>query len=261
MSRFSHLEFGGPRTDAQTAQVQAATDTAAQELVEAERAFRSGYFESALRRFGRVLETHPASGPAWVGQVRVLLELGETAEANAWADKALEHLPEEPELLALKGVALARARDPEAALAFSDAAIRGGEASPGVWLARGEVLMVRRQKSAEYAFAKAFTAAPGEWFWPWLASRAHLLHQQFARALRLARQALSLEAATPVIWLQLARCQWALGLIPEAGQSLAHAEQLDPACPELVRVRETLRSPGTWQVWVGRWRRLWHAGT
>ena len=259
MSRFANLEFGGHREDTRTEQVRAAADAEAQWLAEAEREFRGGYFESALRRYGRVLGTNPHSAAAWAGQVRLLLELGETAEANGWADKALERLPETPDLLALKGAALARGGDLEAALAFSDASIRGGEAPPGVWLARGEVLLARREKSAEYSFAKAVTAAPGEWLWLWLASRAHLFHRQFSRALKLARQALSLEETAPVIWLQLARCQWALGLAAEAGRSLAQAEQLDAACPELVPVRETLRRPDAWQVWVGRWRRFWHA--
>ncbi len=259
MSRFANLEFGGYREEDRAEQVRAAADAEAQLLAVAEREFRGGYFESALRRYGRVLGTNPHCAVAWAGQVRLLLELGETTEANGWADKALERLPETPDLLALKAVALARGGDREAALAFSDASIRGGEVPPGVWLARGEVLLARHEPGAEYAFAKTVTAAPGEWLWLWLASRAHLFHRQFSRALKLARQALSLEETAPVIWLQLARCQWALGLAAEAGRSLAQAEQLDAACPELAAVRASLRPRDAWQVWVGRWRRLWHA--
>lgn len=260
MSRFSNLEFGDREAGARTHQSHTEADEEARLLAEAEREFRRGYFEPALRHFARVLETNPRSVPAWTGQVRLLLELGDPAEAGGWADKALEQFPEEPDLLALKAVALTRAGDAEAALAFSDAAVRGVEATPAVWLARGEVLLARREKRAEYCFAKAFTAAPTEWLWPWLASRAGLFHRQFARALKLARQALGLDETATVLWLQLARCQWAMGLAGEARQSLAHAEQLDAACPEIVPVREALRAPGPWPGWVGRWRRFWHGG-
>lgn len=260
MSRFSNLEFSDPQpTGARTQSAHTSADEEARLLVEADRWFRRGYFEPALRFFARALETNPLSGPAWAGQVRLLLELGDLAEANAWADKALEQLPEAPDLLALKAVVLARTGDTEAALAFSDAAVRGLEAAPALWLARGEVLLARREKRAEYCLAKALTAAPTEWLWPWLASRACLFHRQFARALKLARQALSLEETATVLWLQLARCQWALGLAAEAGQSLAQAEQLDTECPEILPVRAALQAPAPWQGWLGRWRRFWHA--
>lgn len=261
MSRFSNLEFGDHEADLRAQPAHATADEETRRLAEADQWFRRGYFESALRHFARVLETNPLSPPAWAGQVRLLLELGDPAEANAWADRALERLPEAPELLALKAVALARTGDTGAALAFSDAAVRDAEVPPAVWLARGEVLLVRRDPRAEYGFAKALTAAPGDWFWPWLASRACLFHRQFARALKLARQALSLGETATVLWLQLARCQWALGLTAEAGHALAQAEQLDAACPEIPAVREVLRDADAWQRWVGRWRRFWQGGS
>lgn len=257
MSRFSNLEFGENHEREVWHETVSASDEA-RLLAEAEGAFRAGYFEPALRLFGRVLESNPRSAPAWGGQVRMLLELGEVAEAKVWADKALDHLPDEPELLAAKGVALARGGDTDAALAFSDASIRGQGETPYLWLARGDVLLARREKRADYCFAKALAAAPRDWLWPWLASRAHLVHRQFALALKLARQALTLEAGAAVIWLQLGRCQLALGLAEEAQQALAQAMQLDPACPDAVSMRDQLGQSGAWQNLLGRWRRLWH---
>lgn len=257
MSRFGNLEFEGAGEHLATPG-EVITDEA-RFLGEAETAFRGGYFEQALRLFGRVLESNPKSAPAWIGQVRMLIELGEFAEAKVWADKALDHLPNEPELLAAKGVALARAGDTEAALAFSDAAVSERGDTPYVWLARGDVLLARAEKRADFCFAKALAAMPGDWLWAWLASRVHLFYRRFALALKLARQALALETGAAVVWLQLGRCQLELGLADEAHQALAQARQLDPACPAAESVRDEFRDTGWLRRLQGRWRRLWHA--
>lgn len=257
MSRFANLEFDGGRE-----RTDAAGELISDEqrwLGEAEVCFRGGDFEQALRLYGRVLETNPRSAPAWSGQLRMLIELGELAEAKVWADKALEQLPNEPELLAAKGVALARSGDTDAALAFSDAAVAEQGDSPYIWLARGDVLLARSEKRADFCFAKALGPGSADWLWPWLASRVHLFYRRFALALKLARQALSLDAGAAVIWLQLGRCQFALGLAGDAHQSLVHAQQLDPSCPEAVTFREEFRDVGLTQRFLGYWRRLWHA--
>ena len=155
-------------------------------------------------------------------------------------------------------MALARCGDTDAALAFSDAAIGEQGDTPYIWLARGDVLLARSEKRAEYCFAKALAAATGDWLWPWLTSRVHLFHRKFAVALKLARQALALEVGAAVIWLQLARCQLALGLAEDAHQALAQAAQLDPACPDALSAREEFRDAGLIRRWQGWWRRLWH---
>jgi tetratricopeptide (TPR) repeat protein len=162
----------------------------------------------------------------------MLIELGDYAEANRWADKALESMPREPEVLAAKAVALARLGDLQAALAFSDAALGEEEQAPYVWLARGDVLLAREERRAGYCFEKALAAAPGEWLWPWLASRVHCVYRKFSLALKLISQALALDAAQAVVWLQLGRCQQALGLAAAAQNSYEQARQLDPGCCE-----------------------------
>ena len=69
-------------------------------VAEAQAAYERADFEQALRSYSRVLEHDPLHVPAWAGQVRALIELGEFQEARLWADKALERFPTEPELLA-----------------------------------------------------------------------------------------------------------------------------------------------------------------
>src|SRR3989449_4519158 len=181
MSRFNNLEFGEEFEE----QLQSQRPSGSQQRVvkdegyymaEAQNAFENGQFEETLRLYAKVLEFNPRNAAAWTGQVRMLIELDEFAEAKKWADKALERFPDEPELLAAKAVALARLGDFEAAIAYSDASIGERGETPYVWLARGDVQMAREEKRAGYCFEKAFTLAPrSEEHTSELQSRLHLV--------------------------------------------------------------------------------------
>src|ERR1044071_881989 len=123
MSRFGNLELGGEFED-HSEPLKALTKDESYYQAEAQNAFENGNFELALRMYAKVLEFNTQVAYPWAGQVRMLIELGEWGEAKLWADKALEHFPNDPELLAAKAVALGRSGDGSAALVFSDAAIR-----------------------------------------------------------------------------------------------------------------------------------------
>jgi tetratricopeptide (TPR) repeat protein len=254
MSRFQNLEFG-EQSELPSEQPAVVKDEAYY-LGQAQAAYESGRFEHGLRAYAKVLEFNPANPAAWAGQVRMLIELGEYREAKLWADKALETFPSDPELLAAKAVALARSGDLSGALAFSDAAIEERGNTPYVWLARGDVLLARKEKRAASCFERALALAPGQWFWPWLASRVHFYYEQFAHALRLAQQAVELESLRAVVWLQLGRCQLALGLVGAADHSLAQAGQLDPTSAELARELAHVKSAGLGGRLRGWWRKL-----
>jgi tetratricopeptide (TPR) repeat protein len=255
MSRFGNLEFGRQSRE-QTPSAEVVTDEVLH-LREADAAFRRGAFEQALRSYARALEFDPNNTTAWVGQVRMLIELGQFKEANLWVDKALERFPRHAEALAAKAVALARQGDTRAALAFSDAAIEEESASPYVWLARGDVLLARTEKRAEYCFTKALAVASRDWLWPWLASRIHAFYRKFSLAMKLVSQALALDSSQAVLWLQLGRCQSALGLAGAANDSLTQARELDPQCPEVSEAAAELREAGFWGRLAGRWRGWW----
>lgn len=229
MSRFSNLEFGGQRQE-QSRQQPSQLKDEAYYLAEAQAAYERGDFEAGLRAYAKAVEFNPRLPGAWVGQVRMLIELGEFAEAKVWADKALEQFPQEAELLAAKAVALARLGDVKAALAFSDAAIDEKGDSPYIWLARGDVLLARRERRADFCFEQALSREPRSWFWLWLASRVYSFYRKFARALKLAQQSLALDAGRVVVWLQLGLCQRAIGLANQAEVAFAQARELDPAC-------------------------------
>jgi tetratricopeptide (TPR) repeat protein len=255
MGRFGKLEFGGESED-QSSESKPLVKNEAHYAAEAQASFESGDFEQALRRYGKVLEFNPQNVSAWAGQVRMLIELGESREATLWADKALERFPSEPELLAVKAVALARNGDLDAALVFSDASIEERGDSPYLWLARGDVLLAREETRANYCFEKALMLAPADWFITWLAARIRLFHEQFALALKLLQHALELNTAHFLLWLELGRCQQALGLMGPATHSFQQAKQLNPGCNEarlgLVRVSNS----GVGSRLVGWWRRL-----
>src|SRR5437899_4608880 len=170
MSRFANLEFEGEGEE-QWHGAKAVSKDEAFYFAQAREAFQNGNFESGLRLYSKVLEFNPQNASAWCGQVRMLVELGEFREAKLWADKALERFPHEPELLAAKAVALARGGDLQGALAFSDASIEERGDTPYVWLARGDVLLARRERRADYCLEKALRLAPGDWFIGWLAAR------------------------------------------------------------------------------------------
>ena len=241
MSRFNSLEFGDQFDD----QLPLEKEPIKGEnfyMSEARSAFEVANFEQGLRFYSKVLEFNPQNASAWTGQVRMLIELGEFREAKLWADKALERFPHEPELLASKAVALARGGDLESAMAFSDASIEERGDTPYIWLARGDVLLARREARSDYCFEKALLLAPRDWFTVWLAARVRHYYRQFALALKLLQQAIEWNTAHFVLWIELGRCQQAIGLITLARNSFLQAQQLNPQCQADVALEELART-------------------
>ena len=255
MSRFGNLELGGQSED-YSQPVKPVVKDEAYFNTEAQTAFENGNFELALRMYGKVLEFNPQAAYSWAGQVRMLIELGEFGEAKLWVEKALEQFPNDPELLAAKAVALGRTGDLHAALIFSDAAIRERGDTPYVWLARGDVLLARKEARAEYCFEKALSLAHQHWFVAWLAARIRYYYKQFALALKLLQQALESNAGHFILWLELGHCHQTLGLIGSARTSYIQARQLNPDCRDAGLALSSLSRAGVWPVFQGWLRRL-----
>ncbi len=232
MSRFGNLELGGQFEGERRQEQKPLVKDEAWYWSQASMAFENGDFEQALRLYSKVLEFNPQNAAAWTGQVRMLIELGEFREARLWADKALERFRSYPDLLAAKAVALARGGDLEGALAFSDSSIEETGDSSYVWLARGDVMLARREQRADYCFEKAALLAPKDWFVAWLAARIRFYYEQFVLALNLLQQAIEWKAGQFVLWLEQGRCQRELGLLSLAETSFSQARQLNPDCLE-----------------------------
>lgn len=256
MSRFVNLEFGDEHEDQGHGQLNPALKGETHYLTEAQSAFENGNFESALRLFSKVLEFNPQKAAAWTGQVRMLIELGEFGEARLWADKALEKFPHEPELLAGKAVALARSGDLQGALAFSDSSIEERGDTPYIWLARGDVLLARKESRADFCFEKALAFAPKDWFLAWLIGRIRFYYRQFALAAKFLLQAVELNSGHFLLWLELGRCQQALGLTGPARHSYTQAQQLHPNHSEVTQAVLDLANVGVLCRFFGWWRNL-----
>jgi tetratricopeptide (TPR) repeat protein len=257
MSRFVNLELGG-ESDEHSLPKKALVKDEAYYQAEARTAFENGDFELALRLYSKVLEFNPNEATAWTGQVRMLIELDQFKEARLWADKALERFPHDAELLAAKAVALGRTGDLQGALAFSDSAIEERGDTVYVWLARGDVLLARKESRADYCFQKALQLAPGDWVVAWLGARIRYYYKQFALALKLLQQAVELNTAHFLVWLELGRCQQALGLAGPARHSFELARQLKPSCQDARQALVRLSGMGVGPRVRGWWHRLFN---
>lgn len=257
MSRFGNLEFESELPEKQPAKQSPLKDED-YFLAQAQEAFERGKFQLALRMYARAIEFNPHLPSAWTGQVRMLIELGEFEEARLWADKALAIFPNEAELLASKGVTLARLGDLDGGISYADSAVEAQGNTPYVWLARADVLLARREKRAEYCFERAFTLAKDNWLVLWLAARIQAFYRHFARALKHAQDAIALDSARAVLWLLAGEAQLALGLAEQARNSLEQARELDPevAPHELIgRASDTTfldKVAGRWRQWFGK---------
>jgi tetratricopeptide (TPR) repeat protein len=227
MSRFVNLEFGGQAGEQTPAEAQAMAKDEAFYQRQAQAAFEEADYQKALRAYAKILEFNPQNAAAWTAQVRMLLELDQCAEAQVWADQALERFPREADLLAAKAVTLARHNEMQSALAFSDAAVSENGTSPYVWLARGDVLLTVRETLADYCIDKALMLAPGDWVAAWQAARIRMRHGQYSLALRPLKQAVEWNPGHFLTWLELGLCQESLGLTRAAEKSLIQARELN----------------------------------
>lgn len=242
MARFSNLEYddseesGQPENPRQPLATKASAKYEPRERRDEEAytdkalaQYQLGQFEQALRLYSRALEFNPNHEPAWVGQVRMLLELGELKEAAVWSQKSLDIFRNHPELLSARAVAACRLGDREKALQFSDAAANAPNSnSVYVWLARGEVLLGTRGKNGQFCLNKAKTIAGGnDWFTMLLVARIYYFYRQYSRALEEARGAMELKPSNPFVWVVLGNSQERLGLFKQAKASYKQAIQLD----------------------------------
>ena len=238
MSRFGNLEFG----DAKSRPIKAGADgtpirSAGYFLEQAEKLYLAGDFELALRNYSRALEHNPAEYEGWFGQLRMLIELAEYEEALLWADKALEYYPEHPDLLATKSVASTRSGRLDKAMAYTDNALSQKGGTPYVWLARAEVLLERGSATAAHCVSNAVAAGNASPRVELEAGRTLLRAGHCAAALGYLRKAAGLLPGSALAWLELGRCQAALGF-PETAMTLSQCLTLRPNWPP---AREALR--------------------
>jgi len=140
-------------------------------------------------------------------------------------------------------------------MAFSDSSIAERGETPYVWLARGDVLLARKERRAEFCFEKALVLASKDWFVAWLAARIRAFYRQFSLALKLVHQALELKPDHAVLWLFAGNCQRELGLVGAAQTSFQQAIELNPRCQEAKLGIAGLSQTGLGARLGGWWRR------
>jgi tetratricopeptide (TPR) repeat protein len=228
VGRFSNLEFDGH--DPLREEPQAGGELRDEQyfLRQADQEFRRARFEKALRFYSRSLEYNANLHAAWVGQVQMLVEMGEYKEAKLWADKALELHRDNAEIISAKVLACARTGETQKAIEFSDAAIAQRGSTPFVWLARGEALMAARQANDEYCLEKAAADSKQDWFVQLRIARIFYSYRQFAKAMSWIQKAIQQEPGAPYVLHVLGDCQRALGFGSSARTSYRQALALDP---------------------------------
>ena len=227
MDRFSQLEFDEKIPERRRSQGEPIRD-AAYFHKEALKYWLAGDFELALRNYSRVLEHNSTAFDAWVGQVLMLIELGEFHEAIVWADKALELFPEHPELLAVKAAACCRDSKMEKAIAYSDNSISKEHITSRVWLARAEVLLNRKSSIAENCMSKAISIA-GRMAPVVKLEAARLLRKKgnYSAAIGHLNEVVKVFPKSALAWYELGCCQSKLGL-SQAKATLEQSLNLRP---------------------------------
>ncbi len=211
MDCFSQLEFDekGPLPRGQGEQVRDADYF----LRVALKYWLAGDFEVALRNYSRALEQDKAAFDGWIGQVMMLIELGEYKEALIWADKALSLFPEHPELLAAKAIACCRDARMDKAAAYSDNSINKEHITSRVWLARAEVMISRKSQVADGCISKAISIA-GKMAPVIKLEAARLLRKKgnYSAAIGHLNDVVQVFPKSALVWYELGCCQAKLGL-------------------------------------------------
>ena len=259
--RFANLEFdAGEQGERQAAEQHTLGKTAHDFLAQAYAESRCGRYEPALRSYTRALREDRAVIPAWVGQVQMLVQLGEYHEARVWSDKALELFRNNGELLAAKAQACVRLEDGKAALACSDASLAAAGSSALRWIVRGEVLLAAEEPHSEDCFQKALSESAADWFDRVMIARVYMFYERFTNAMCYLKEAIEREPTQGYTWFELGNCQRVLALEAAARTSYQRCLELRPDYREADRVLLEMaaatpflsRLRGLFRRWSGR---------
>ncbi len=235
--RFANLEFDGEeRREQEAVDEHLSQERSAHDFLRrAEEEYRWGRFETALRQYTRALREDRTVIPAWVGQVQMLVQLGECHEARVWSDKALELFRNNGELLAAKAQACIRLEDKRAGLACSDASLAAPGSSPWRWIVRGEVLLAGGDKHFEDCFQKAFLEPAAGWLDRVIVARVYMFYERFTNAMCYLKEAIEAQPTHGYTWFELGNCQRALALESAARVSFQRCLELRPDYQEAQR--------------------------
>jgi Tfp pilus assembly protein PilF len=190
----------------------------------------------------------------WLGQVQMLIFLGEPNEAELWSRKALELFPSNGDLMAGRAQAFCRMGDSREAHALSDGALRQSGQSAYRWMVRGELMVAGKQDVDAHCFDKA-GQLDRDWLVPLEIALIYMHYRAPSQALNRARQ--SVESAPDQFypWHIQGLCQMRLGFDRQAGESFRRCLELCPRHADSLSRLAELEQQTPW--WPARmWRRI-----
>jgi tetratricopeptide (TPR) repeat protein len=223
-------------------------------LADSER--RQGLFENALRFYSRALELDKSLIAGWLGQVQMLIALGEYPEAELWARKSLELFKNHGDLLAGRAQALCRKKDRTQAMASCDAAMSQPGTSAYRWIVRGELMVADRSDVDRYCFDKA-VQLDEDWLVLLEIAQVYLYHRCPSKALARIRAAVARAPDQVYAWYLQGQCERELRMDDAARRSFRRCLEIVPNHAEADRqLRELAARGGLVGRLLGRlWRR------
>lgn len=179
-----------------------------------------GFYDMALRYYSLTLKENPMQVDAWVGQIRVLVDCGETETAVFWVERGISQFPDSENLELAKAYALVHAGKIEQAKKLVNKPVKKKE-SPKFWLFRGEILiklkigffqrLIKPYRSigkigAFFCFLKALEPDPRDRFINQRIGIAYLMANDIVRAYGHLRTSLNAAPQNPLTLYCLAEC-------------------------------------------------------
>ena len=211
---------------------------------------RKGQYEQALRSYGRALECERSYVPAWSGQARMLILLGEPRQAEMWTISGLKVFPNNAELLAARAQAVCRLGNYREALVHNDAAIQGEGNSAYRWQVRGEVMIAMKSQTADHCFDSA-EQIDADWLVRIENANILRFYKKPVKAMGRAAAAVDRAPEVPFAWMIKGLCEYESGFRSQAIKSFEQVLQLDPESKEAKYHLATVLSD------TGFWKRLW----
>ncbi|MGE3317622.1 MAG: tetratricopeptide repeat protein [Planctomycetaceae bacterium] len=227
MTRFQKLELGFRQSAPHCCAAAAANCGGSPRWdQEADRARRSGRYENALRYYSRSLECDRSLVSGWLGQVQMLVLLGECPEAVIWSRKAVELFPGSGDLIASGAQALCREKQHRIAQEMSDASLAAEGETAFRWMVRGELQLATNQRTAHHCFQTA-QSLDSDWL---VALETALVYREYgsaSRAIPYLQNALERAPEEAFVWYSLGLCHADLQMTDAAARSFERSLQID----------------------------------
>jgi tetratricopeptide (TPR) repeat protein len=192
--------------------------------------FCRGRWEPALAAYSRALRFDRDYTPAWTGQVRCLIELGEHTEAVTWAARGIERFGNNPELLAARGLATVLSGDIAMGVSFLDGAVQQRSPSAWVWIYRARVLVRTDPANGRRCLLKARELAAADPILTQQIGKAYLDYRLAADAIAILRQSDQTLPGNAYTQYQLGRAYEEAGDKMSARTSYERAIAIEPLC-------------------------------